>query len=142
MHLLARLADQFRLPVVVENDGIAAAYGEWQHGAGKGVANMVYATVSTGLGGGVIADGRLLHGRSGMAAHIGHFRMAFDGPVCSCGGTGCFEAFAAGTALGKRAQVVAGAQLHSYIGQIAVGLPIWAVFSSKEIRSCSSTRRS
>ena len=98
---------------------MAAAYGEWQHGAGKGVANMVYATVSTGLGGGVIADGRLLHGRSGMAAHIGHFRMAFDGPVCSCGGTGCFEAFAAGTALGKRAQTAAQSKSGSTLGKIA-----------------------
>ena len=118
--LRARLSELLNLPAVVENDGIAAAYGEWQYGAGRGVSNMVFATVSTGLGGGVIADGRLLHGRRGMAAHIGHFRMAIDGPICSCGGKGCFEAFAAGTALGKRAQVVAGAKLHSYIGQIAV----------------------
>lgn len=117
--LLSRLTEVFQLPAVVENDGIAAAYGEWQHGAGRGVSNMVFATVSTGLGGGVIADGRLLHGRRGMAAHIGHFRMAFDGPVCSCGGIACFEAFAAGTALGKRAQGSAVGQPDSWLGKVS-----------------------
>jgi glucokinase len=114
-----RLSDLFRLPAMVENDGIAAAYGEWQHGAGRGVANMIYATVSTGLGGGVIVDGHLLHGRKGMAAHIGHFRMDPAGPVCACGGAGCFEAFAAGTALGKRAQDLADGQPGSWLGQAA-----------------------
>lgn len=117
--LRARLSGLFQLPAVVENDGIAAAYGEWQYGAGRGVSNMIFATVSTGIGGGVIADGRLLHGRHGMAAHIGHFRMTLDGPLCSCGGRGCFEAFASGTALGKRAEAVARSQPGSCLGKIA-----------------------
>ncbi len=124
--LRARLSDLFRLPAIVENDGIAAAYGEWKYGAGQGVANMVFATISTGIGGGVITDGRLLHGRRGMAAHIGHFRLAFDGPVCSCGGIGCFEAFAAGTALGKRAKAVAQSEPASWLGTHARGEPVEA----------------
>jgi glucokinase len=98
------LAFDFGLPIVVENDGIAAAYGEWQYGAGKGLQNLVYVTVSTGIGGGVVVDGRLMHGRRGMGGHVGHFRMALEGPRCSCGATGCFEALASGTALGKRAR--------------------------------------
>jgi glucokinase len=105
--LLRRMKEQFNLPLVLENDGVAAAYGEWKHGAGQGVNNLVYATVSTGLGGGVVVDGRLLHGRRGMASHIGHISIAREGPVCTCGRVGCFEAFAAGTALGNRASEIA-----------------------------------
>lgn len=107
MPLARELANHTGLPVRVENDGIAAALGEWRHGAGRGVANMVYLTVSTGIGGGVIADGRLLHGHRGMAGHIGHMRLARDGPQCHCGAIGCFEAFAAGTALRHRAIIAA-----------------------------------
>ena len=95
------LADAFRLPVRLENDGIAAAYGEWTAGAGQGTRNMVYVTVSTGIGGGVVADGRLLRGRRGMACHAGHLIMAPDGPRCGCGAVGCFEAVASGKALGE-----------------------------------------
>src|SRR5690606_14465658 len=70
--LKAELQNRFAFPVSLENDGIAAAIGEWRFGAGRGLENLVYATVSTGLGGGVIADGRVLRGRKGMAGHIGH----------------------------------------------------------------------
>lgn len=98
MAMARELANHTGLSARVENDGIAAALGEWRHGAGKGVANIVYLTVSTGIGGGVIADGRLLHGHRGMAGHIGHMRLAQDGPRCPCGAIGCFEALAAGTA--------------------------------------------
>jgi len=110
--------EKFGLPVVVENDAIAAAYGEWHHGAGRGHDHLVYATVSTGLGGGVVVDGRLMHGRRGMGGEIGHFRIAPDGPRCSCGAIGCFEAIASGTALGRRAQVQAQRYPQSYLGRI------------------------
>jgi glucokinase len=98
------LATDLGLPVLLENDGVAAAFGEWLYGAGRGLRHLVYVTVSTGVGGGVVVDGRLLHGRRGMAGHVGHLRMALEGPVCSCGTIGCFEAFAAGPALGRRAR--------------------------------------
>ena len=114
-----RVSALFDLPCIVENDGISAAYGEWQHGAGKGFANIVYATVSTGIGGGVVVDGRLLHGRKGMAGHIGHFQMDPLGPVCNCGAAGCFEAFAAGPALAKRARSSATANPQGYLGSVA-----------------------
>ena len=97
------LAERTGIPVHVENDAIAATLGEWRHGAGRGVRNIVYLTVSTGIGGGAVVDGRLLHGRKGIAGHLGHMRMAQDGPVCPCGTTGCFEALASGTALRDRA---------------------------------------
>ncbi len=102
-----RLSDELRLPVLIENDGIAATFGEWRHGAGIGLNHLVYVTVSTGIGGGVVIDGRLIHGRRGMAAHVGHFQMMPGGPRCSCGALGCFEALAAGTALGRAGRAAA-----------------------------------
>lgn len=87
------------LPVRLENDGIAAANGEWRFGAGRGLANLVYVTVSTGIGGGVVLDGRLVHGYRGLAGHIGHMTIVTDGKPCSCGNRGCWEAYASGTAL-------------------------------------------
>jgi glucokinase len=105
--LRQRMKELFGVPVFLENDAIAAAYGEWKQGAGRGLKHVVYVTVSTGIGGGVILDGRLVHGRRGMAGHIGHLHLAMSGPRCSCGGTGCFEAFASGTALGVRAREAA-----------------------------------
>jgi glucokinase len=113
------LAAAYGLPVVVENDGIAAAYGEWQFGAGQGLRHLVYVTVSTGIGGGVVVDGRLLHGRRGMAGHVGHFRMAADGPRCSCGATACFEALAAGTALNRRAREAARGDPAGWLGRLS-----------------------
>jgi glucokinase len=98
------LAERTGLPVVLENDGIAAAFGEWRHGAGRGLRHLVYVTVSTGIGGGAVVDGRLLHGRRGMAGHVGHLPLSVDGPVCACGAPGCFEALASGSALGRAAR--------------------------------------
>lgn len=102
-----QLSQKIGLPVWVENDAIAATFGEWRHGAGRDLQNLVYLTVSTGIGGGAVVDGNLLHGRKGMACHIGHIRLDRDGPICSCGATGCFEAFASGSALAKRARETA-----------------------------------
>lgn len=98
------MARALALPVVLENDALSAAYGEWQHGAGQGLRHFVYITVSTGLGGGVVADGKLVRGRRGMAGHIGHMMMDPHGPRCACGGTGCFEALASGTAFSTAAR--------------------------------------
>nr|WP_064248173.1 ROK family protein [Rhizobium leguminosarum]OAP93760.1 hypothetical protein A4U53_23650 [Rhizobium leguminosarum] len=122
--LRSRLSEAFGRLAIVENDGIAAAFGEWKHGAGQGLDHLVYVTVSTGIGGGVVVDGSLMHGHRGMGAHVGHFRMAPDGPVCSCGALGCFEAFAAGTALGKRAKKIAAENPRGYLGKLAATAPV------------------
>jgi glucokinase len=95
------LATALNLPVTLENDGISAAYGEWKFGAGRGLRHMVYVTVSTGIGGGVVIDNRIMRGNRGMASHVGHMMIAEDGPMCTCGGRGCFEALAAGPAFAK-----------------------------------------
>jgi glucokinase len=101
--LTAMIEEKFGLPVRLENDGIAAALGEWRFGAGAGRQNLVYVTVSTGIGGGVVADGRVVRGRRGMAGHVGHMTIVRDGTVCSCGAKGCWEAYASGTAFARRA---------------------------------------
>ena len=106
--LRARLAQHLGLPVFLENDGIAAAIGEWTFGAARGFANAVYVTVSTGIGGGVIAGGRVLRGRRGMAGHVGHMSFVQGGTRCACGNHGCFEAYGSGTAFTSRASAVAG----------------------------------
>lgn len=103
--LKVELQKRFPFPVNLENDGIAAAIGEWQFGAGKGVDNLVYVTVSTGIGGGAITDGRVLRGRKGMAAHIGHMSVVPNGERCPCGNRGCFEAYGSGTAFTRRARL-------------------------------------
>jgi glucokinase len=115
----AAVTERFGLPVILENDAIAAAFGEWRHGAGRGLRHLVYVTVSTGVGGGAIVDGHLLRGRRGMAAHVGHIRLAQDGPRCACGGVACFEAMASGTALGRRARTLALVDPRGYLGQAA-----------------------
>lgn len=128
------LADALGLPVTLENDGIAAAYGEWRHGAGRGLLHMVYVTVSTGIGGGVVIDGRLLHGRRGMAGHVGHFPMDPAGPVCSCGAAGCFEALASGSALDRAARMAAAADPAGAIARRAAGHPAEACHAEDAAR--------
>lgn len=93
-----RLQDQIDLPVFLEHDGHAAAFGEWSFGAGRGFSNMVYVTISTGIGSGAIVDGRLHRGHRGMAGHVGHMTILPGGPQCACGNLGCWEALAAGPA--------------------------------------------
>lgn len=98
------VARAFSLPVYVANDANLAALGEHRFGAGRGAADMVYITVSTGIGGGVITDGKLLLGHRGLAGEIGHMTIDLDGPMCNCGNRGCLEAMASGTAIARCAR--------------------------------------
>lgn len=102
-----RLRAAFARPVVVENDANAAAVGEHRFGAAKGVDDFAYVTVSTGIGGAAFVDGRLLLGKGGNAAEIGHATIALDGWPCPCGSTGCVEAYASGPAIARRARASA-----------------------------------
>jgi glucokinase len=90
--------------VLIENDANAAALGERWAGAGIGVDDLVYMTVSTGIGGGLILGGRLYHGVSGTAGEVGHMVIDPDGPRCGCGRCGCLEAVASGTAIAREAR--------------------------------------
>jgi glucokinase len=102
--IVAWLSESLGLPVTLENDGVAAAIGEWRFGAGRGLSDFVYVTVSTGIGGGVIADGQVLRGRRRLAAHLGHMTTHPHGEVCRCGTRGCWEAQASGTAFTDHAR--------------------------------------
>ncbi len=102
--LAGPLAELTGLPVTLDNDGHAAARGEWRHGAGRGLDDFVYITVSTGIGGGVVSGGRLLRGRMGLAGHVGHMTVSDTSEPCACGNRGCWEALASGTALGRAAR--------------------------------------
>lgn len=96
--------EQFNVPVVLENDANTAALGEFIYGAGRGFKNVVYITVSTGIGGGIILDGEILHGVSGDAGEIGHTIVQPDGIRCNCGSIGCLETICAGVHIARRAQ--------------------------------------
>ncbi|MFH1016874.1 MAG: ROK family protein [Pseudomonadota bacterium] len=102
-----------RIPyrVVLENDANCAARGEQWLGAGKGHGNIVLLTLGTGVGGGLIADGRLLRGSRGAGGEVGHIVIDPSGPLCGCGGCGCLESFVSGTAL-KRDTGFSGEDLH------------------------------
>ncbi len=91
-------------PAVLDNDGNAAALGEHRFGAGRGVSDLVYLTVSTGIGGGAIVAGGLLRGANGNAAELGHISVDADGRPCHCGSVGCIEAYASGTNIAARAR--------------------------------------
>ncbi|GAA1394608.1 ROK family glucokinase [Kitasatospora putterlickiae] len=96
------IADAVGLPVVTDNDANAAAWAEYRLGAGRGYENLVLVTLGTGLGCGVVADGRLLHGAHGFAAEASHLIVEPRGPLCECGNRGCWGETASGAAIGRR----------------------------------------
>ncbi len=104
--LKEKLERYFEFPAYVDNDGNAAALGEQRFGAGRGYRNIFYITVSTGIGSGLILDGKIYRGTDYSAGEFGHIVMARNGPRCNCGGRGCLEALASGTAIAKRANRV------------------------------------
>ena len=95
----AKLADHFGIPVYLDNDANLAALGEWRYGAGQGHHDVLYLTISTGIGGGVINHDHLLQGYHGLAAELGHVNVLPNGPICSCGKPGHLEALASGPAI-------------------------------------------
>lgn len=97
--------EHYGLAAVLDNDGTAGAAGEWRFGAGRGTRHLVYLTVSTGVGGGVIIDGRPYRGATGNGGEPGHVTVRSDGRPCrGCGRTGCLEAYASGTSIAERAR--------------------------------------
>ncbi len=96
------LADRLGLPVVVENDANAAALAEWRFGAGRGFQHVVYLTMSTGVGAGLVLAGKLYAGKHGAAGEVGHAPIVWDGEPCACGQRGCLEAYVGGAAWTRR----------------------------------------
>lgn len=95
------IQERFGVPVRLGNDANLAALGEWRYGAGQGHHDLLYMTISTGIGGGVIIDDRLILGYHGLAAELGHVTVLPDGPLCSCGQRGHLESCASGTAIAR-----------------------------------------
>ncbi len=125
--LAAIMEQRLGLVVRLENDANAAALGEWRFGAGRGTNDMVFVTVSTGIGGGVIADGRLLHGARGLAAEIGHMTVDASSHASLFGGApGAWEALASGTALGRDATRAAVSPGGARLRLLADGGPVTA----------------
>lgn len=100
--LVAEVANIYRVPVKLDNDANAAALAEARWGAGRGYKNVFYATIGTGVGTGIVLDGKLYHGRTGAAGEGGHLSIDYRGPRCGCGKRGCIEAYVSGPALARR----------------------------------------
>jgi glucokinase len=105
----------------VINDATAAALGEHRFGAGRGIRNLIYLTVSTGIGGGIIIDGKLYSGASGSAGELGHMTIDVNGPRCACGNVGCLEMLASGKAVAREAQRLIAQGTKTAILEIAEG---------------------
>jgi len=97
------LREKLGCPVTLENDANAAAYAENWVGAGKEASSMIMLTLGTGIGGGIVLDGNVWHGRDDAAGELGHMSINYDGPLCNCGGYGCIEAYASAPATVRRA---------------------------------------
>jgi glucokinase len=98
------LRDELGVPVFVGNDADVAALAEHRFGAGRGVSDMIYLTISTGIGGGMIVNNRLFTGGNGLGGEVGHMAIDPRGPQCSCGNVGCVEVMASGTAIARNAR--------------------------------------
>ncbi len=96
-----KLSQHFGVPVFLDNDANMAGLGEWKYGAGKGHNDLIYLTISTGIGGGVISNGSLVLGFRGMGTEVGHMIIDPAGPICGCGHYGHLESFSSGTAIAR-----------------------------------------
>ena len=123
--LKERLQEELDLPVVVENDANAAAWGEFTFGAGEDVEDLLMLTIGTGVGGGVVIDGELVRGGFGMGGEVGHIQMVPGGVRCGCGNLGCLESYGSGSALVRvtREKVLEDPEGATTLMQLAGGEP-------------------
>ena len=115
------LTQETGLPAVVDNDANVAAWAETRHGAAAGYGHVAVLTVGTGIGAGVVLNGQLQRGHSGLGGEIGHIILTPDGDRCGCGNTGCLEAMASGTALGRAGREAAAADPRGVLATLAGG---------------------
>ena len=109
--LKAKLESEFQIPVTIENDANASALAEFRFGGGRGYNALLYMTMSTGIGGGIVINGQIYHGANDSAGEVGHQILLPDGPPCGCGKRGCLEALCSGPAIARRAQAAIRKQL-------------------------------
>lgn len=107
------IQEDFKVPVTVENDAKCAVYSEWKVGAGKGCQNLILLTLGTGIGGGLVLDGRLYRGATGTAGELGHLSIHTEGLPCPCGNQGCFERYCSATAVKNQAKGVSPKEVFS-----------------------------
>lgn len=113
--------EAFKIDVYFDNDANAGALAEWLFGSGKNKKNMIYLTMSTGIGGGIISEGVLIRGRDLLAGELGHIVLDPNGPACNCGLRGCYEAFCGGKAISQRIMADIGQNPEHIIMKIAAG---------------------
>ncbi|MCA1588022.1 MAG: ROK family protein [Chloroflexi bacterium] len=111
------------LPTFLERDTNVAVLAEWRYGAGQGARNVIYITVSTGVGGGIVAEGRPIIGPDGTAGEVGHLTVEIDGPACGCGRLGHVEAIGSGTALAREARALLAAGTAPILARLAESAP-------------------
>ena len=109
--LKAQLESEFQMPVTIENDANASALAEFRFGGGRGYNAVLYMTMSTGIGGGIVINGQIYHGANDSAGEVGHQVLLPDGPPCGCGKRGCLEALCSGPAIARRAQAAIQTQI-------------------------------
>jgi glucokinase len=115
------MAERLGVPVAVDNDASAAMVAEHRHGAARGARTAALLTLGTGIGGGLVIDGELVHGASGAAGEWGHMVIDVDGPPCTCGSEGCLETLVSGSALGRAGLRVARSAPESALGRALAG---------------------
>jgi glucokinase len=115
------VSDALGLPVALDRDTVLAALGEWTFGAARGCTDFLFITVSTGIGGAVVSDGRLLRGPDGTAGELGHVSVALEGPACGCGGVGHLEAISSGRALARDAHAAVAAGESPFLARLPAG---------------------
>jgi glucokinase len=122
--IVSRVADRIGLPTYLERDTNVAVMAEWRYGAARGTRNAIYVTVSTGIGGGIIADQRPVAGPDGTAGEVGHLVVDVDGPRCGCGGYGHVEGIASGTAIARDGQALVAAGRAPRLAELAGDDPV------------------
>lgn len=125
-------SQEFGVPAVLANDATAGAWGEYRFGAGRGARSLVYLTVSTGMGGGAVLEGRLHRGAAGNGGEFGHIMARLGGRLCTCGRYGCIEAYASGTAIAERAA-------EALVGGRASSLSGLAEITAKDVAAAAAT---
>ncbi|MYE89357.1 ROK family protein [Candidatus Poribacteria bacterium] len=115
------IESEFHIPTIIENDANASALAEARFGGGRGYDYVLYMTMSTGIGGGIVANGEIYHGANDSAGEVGHQILLPDGPLCGCGKYGCLEALCSGPAIARRAQEAIANQPHTKILALADG---------------------
>ena len=115
------IESEFHIPTIIENDANASALAEARFGGGRGYDYVLYMTMSTGIGGGIVANGEIYHGANDSAGEVGHQILLPDGPLCGCGKYGCLEALCSGPSIARRAQEAVADQPHTKILALADG---------------------